>query len=180
MKHVSDLPCTNCGKIKPVTVGTWDPAQSRANDIRKGFMCIPCWGRPSLVDLAYLRMRKIGKERAGQRVPVEQGRAEVMIIGVLDQASERINDLIAKCNKATAERDALREAAATADARASAIEHQLVTVRLRLERALGNLHYVAQSEQCGHPHGYSVIQIPDWETRQIIDSINEALRKAEV
>ena len=60
--------------------------------------------------------------------------------------------------------------------RASEIERELVRVRLRLERALKeSLKYIPDTDRSGHPHGYSVVQIPDWETRQTIDAINEAL-----
>ena len=62
--------------------------------------------------------------------------------------------------------------------RDSEIERNLVAVKIRLQRALREeIHYIAQSEKCGHPHGYSVIQIPDWEVRQIISEVEEALGK---
>lgn len=60
--------------------------------------------------------------------------------------------------------------------RDSEIERMLVVMKIRLEMALQNLQYVPISDRSGHPHGYSVTQIPDWECRQLIDQINEALQ----
>lgn len=60
--------------------------------------------------------------------------------------------------------------------RCVAIEEELHRLKVRLETAVTDgLKYIADSERCGHPHGYSVATIPDWEARRILDSIKAAL-----
>jgi hypothetical protein len=41
------------------------------------------------------------------------------------------------------------------------------------------LAYIPDSDQSGHPHGYSVVQIPDWEVKQKLDSLKETLARLE-
>ncbi len=41
------------------------------------------------------------------------------------------------------------------------------------------LKYVPDSDQSGHPHGYSVIQIPDWEAKQKVAWLEQALAPKE-
>lgn len=48
-----------------------------------------------------------------------------------------------------------------------------------LLRHLEKLVHVPDTDQSGHPHGYSVVQIPDWEVRQKIEWLKKALAKAE-
>lgn len=49
-----------------------------------------------------------------------------------------------------------------------------------LRRHLERLTYIAESDQSGHPHGYSVVQIPDWEVRQKLEALEETLGKLTV
>jgi hypothetical protein len=45
---------------------------------------------------------------------------------------------------------------------------------------LTKLVYTPDSDASGHPHGYSVVQIPDWAVKQRLDDIDAALAKAAV
>jgi len=36
-----------------------------------------------------------------------------------------------------------------------------------------SLKYIPDSDRSGHPHGYSVVQIPDWEVKQKIDWLQQ-------
>jgi len=58
--------------------------------------------------------------------------------------------------------------------RCSEIERVLVETRGSLLTALNNLRYV-NPERSLHEQGYSIIGMPDWQARQLVDKINAAL-----
>lgn len=42
-----------------------------------------------------------------------------------------------------------------------------------------SLKYIADSDQSGHPHGYSVVQIPTWEVKQKLDWLEQDAAQCE-
>lgn len=47
------------------------------------------------------------------------------------------------------------------------------------QRLLNRLVYIPGDDPSGHPHGYSVGQIPEWEIRQKLEWLDASLAKAE-
>ena len=62
--------------------------------------------------------------------------------------------------------------------RESRIDWALTMLKNRLIDGLQNgLRYFGDSDQSGHPHGYTAFNIPDWEARQLIDKIDAAMKE---
>lgn len=70
--------------------------------------------------------------------------------------------------------DANAQLVAAAPDLLSKVRDTLLWFRAKLD----HLKYVPDTDQSGHPHGYSVIQIPDWEVRQKLAEMEEDIVKA--
>lgn len=56
----------------------------------------------------------------------------------------------------------------------SDLDHILTDLHIWMRRTLERTEYRGQSDNSGHPHGYTVCLCPDWELRQKIENLRMA------